>query len=76
MCCWSHFTNPANVDFGHCPQVSLKLTNFAARRTELLEYYGNRALNVDADTEDEDTLFEQIESFLVNELPRCTDRLI
>lgn len=50
-------------------EVSLKLARYAAHRDELVEYYGPRALHVNADREEE-TVFEQVESFLVNRLPR------
>ncbi|EUB63330.1 Putative adenylate kinase-like protein C9orf98 [Echinococcus granulosus] len=50
-------------------EVSLKLTRHAAHRDELVEYYGPRVLNVNADREKE-TVFEQVESFLVNKMPR------
>ncbi|KAL5108426.1 hypothetical protein TcWFU_001005 [Taenia crassiceps] len=50
-------------------EVSLKLTLHAAHRDELVEYYGSRALHVNADREEE-AVFEQVEFFLVNKLPR------
>uniref|UniRef100_A0A0R3VV00 Adenylate kinase 8 n=1 Tax=Taenia asiatica TaxID=60517 RepID=A0A0R3VV00_TAEAS len=49
-------------------EVSLKLTRHASHRDELCEYYGPRALHVNADREEE-TVFEQVESFLVNKMP-------
>ena len=62
---------------GHRPpglsecEVSLKLTRHAARREELAKYYEGRVLDVDAG-KDEDTVFEQVESFIVNKIPRST----
>ncbi|KAM7535319.1 hypothetical protein Aperf_G00000098326 [Anoplocephala perfoliata] len=50
-------------------QVRLKIDRYAARRKELVEYYGDRALHVDADRE-EQTVYEQAEYLIVNEMPR------
>lgn len=51
--------------------MNFKFNRFAARRIELDEYYGHRALYVDAD-KDEETVFENVEYLIVNELPRLT----
>ncbi|VUZ47485.1 unnamed protein product, partial [Hymenolepis diminuta] len=72
----SHYNTPRRSWIWRQPyaafeRVNFKFNRFAARRIELDEYYGNRALYVDAD-KDEETVFENVEYLIVNELPRLT----